>query len=153
MLFNSSMIVHLCDLVTCCAALMCSHWVGPEYHICQVDEQIPLLAILLYLPLWRTQGIPFQSTIYVKTIDAIRVSSESSDNVLTSRSKDSAATLIILQCEHLDTIRLQMIFWVMSIVALSTSGMISSSIGCNAPCLGNLNHQLINEYEPNGLCK
>jgi tellurite resistance protein TehA-like permease len=35
---------------------------------------------------------------------------------------------------------LQMIMWVMSIMALSTSGMISSSIGCNAPWLGNLNH-------------
>jgi hypothetical protein len=82
------MIVHLRDLVTCCATLMCSYRVGPEYHICQVDEQIPLLAILLYLPRWRTQETPFQSTSYVKTVDAIRVSSESSDYVLTSRSKD-----------------------------------------------------------------
>jgi hypothetical protein len=88
MLFNSSMIVHLCDLVTCCAALMCSHRVGPEYHIYHADEQIPLLAILLNLPLWRTQETPFQSTSYVKTVDAIRVSSRNSDYVLTSRSKD-----------------------------------------------------------------
>jgi hypothetical protein len=62
--------------------------VGPEYHIFHADEQIPLLAILLYLPLWRTQEIPFQSTSYVKTVDAIRVSSESSDYVLTSWFKD-----------------------------------------------------------------
>jgi hypothetical protein len=82
------MTFHLRDLVICCAALMCSHRVGLEYHICQVDEQIPLLAILLYLPLWRTQETPFQSTSYVKMVDAIRVCSESSDYVLTSRSKD-----------------------------------------------------------------
>jgi hypothetical protein len=31
------------DLVTCYAALMYSHRVGPEYHICHADEQIPLL--------------------------------------------------------------------------------------------------------------
>jgi hypothetical protein len=85
------------------------------------------------LRLWRTQETPFQSTSYVKTVDAIRVSSESSDYVITSRSKDKAVTLIILQREHHDTILLQMIMWVMSIMALSTSGMISSSIGCNAP--------------------
>jgi hypothetical protein len=88
MLFHSSMIVHRRDLVTCCAALMCSHRVGTEYHIFQVDEKISLLAKLLYLPLWRTQETPFQSTSYVKTVDAIRVSSESSDYVLTSRSKN-----------------------------------------------------------------
>jgi hypothetical protein len=121
MLFNSSMIVHLRDLVTCCIALMYSHWVGPEYHICQVDEQIPLLAILHYLPLWRTQYTPFQSTCYVMTVDAIRVSSKSSDYVLTSRSKDEAATLLTLQREHHDTILSQLILWVMSIMALSTS--------------------------------
>jgi hypothetical protein len=88
MLFNSSVIVHLRELVTCCAALMCSHRVGPEYYICHADEQIPLLAILLNLPIWRTQETPFQSTSYVKTVDAIRVFSESSDYVLTSQSKD-----------------------------------------------------------------
>jgi hypothetical protein len=88
MLFNSSIIVHPCDLVTCGTTLMYSHRVGPEYHIYQVDEKIPLLDILLYLPLWRTQETPFQSTCYVKTIDAIRLSSESSDYVLTSWSKD-----------------------------------------------------------------
>jgi hypothetical protein len=82
------MIVHLRDLVTGCVALMYSHRVGPEYHIYHVDEQIPLLAILLNLPLWRTQETPFQSTSYVKTVDAIRVSSESSDYVLASWSKD-----------------------------------------------------------------
>jgi hypothetical protein len=41
------------DLVTCCATLMCSHRVGPEYHICHADEQILLLSMLLYLPLRR----------------------------------------------------------------------------------------------------
>jgi hypothetical protein len=82
----------------------------------------------------------FQSTSYMNTVDAIRVSSKSSDYVLTSRSKDYAATLIILQREHHDTILLQMILWVMSIMALSTSGMISSSISCNAPWSGNLDH-------------
>jgi hypothetical protein len=133
MLFNSSMIVHLRDLVTCCAALMYSHRVGPKFHICHVDEQILLLAILLNLPLWRTQEKPFQSTSYVNTVDAIRVSSKSSDYVLTSWCKDYATTLIILQHEHHDTILLQMNLWVISIMALSTSGMISSSISCNAP--------------------
>jgi hypothetical protein len=67
------MIVHLRDLVTCCTTLMCTHRVGLEYYICHADEQIPLLAILLYLPLWRTQETHFQSTSYVKTVDAIRV--------------------------------------------------------------------------------
>jgi hypothetical protein len=75
----------------------------------------------------------------------LEFSSRNSDYALTSRSKDQAATLIILQHEHHDTILLRMILWVMSIMALSTSGMISSSIGCNAPWSGNLNHQLINE--------
>jgi hypothetical protein len=132
-LFNSSMIVHLHNLVTCCTTLMYSHRVGPEYHICQVDEQIPLLAILLNLPLWRTQCTPFQSTCYVMTVNAIRVSSEISDYVLTSWSKDGAVTLLTLQREHHGTIFLQLLLWVMSIMALSTSGTISSSIGCNAP--------------------
>jgi hypothetical protein len=80
------MIAHLRDLVTCYAALMFSHRVGPEYHICHVDEQIPLLAVLLNLPLWGTQETPFQSTSYVKTVYAIRLSSKSSDYVITSQS-------------------------------------------------------------------
>jgi hypothetical protein len=63
----------------------------------------------------------------------LEFSSINSDYALTSRSKDQAATLIILQREHHDMILLQMILWVMSIMALSTSGMISSAIGCNAP--------------------
>jgi hypothetical protein len=75
----------------------------------------------------------------------LEFSSRNSDYALTSRSKDQATTLIILQREHHDTILLQIILWVMSIMALSTSGMISLSIGCNAPWLENLNHQLINE--------
>jgi hypothetical protein len=37
------MIFHLRDQVTYCAALMYSHRLGPEYHICQADEQNPLL--------------------------------------------------------------------------------------------------------------
>jgi hypothetical protein len=41
------MIIHLRDLVTCCAALMYSHRVGPEYHIRHADEQILLL---VYMP-------------------------------------------------------------------------------------------------------
>jgi hypothetical protein len=81
------MIAHLRDLVTCCATLMCSHRVDPEYHICHADKQILLLAILLNLPLWRNQETPFQSTNYTKTVDAIRVSSESSDYAITSQSK------------------------------------------------------------------
>jgi hypothetical protein len=75
----------------------------------------------------------------------LEFSSRNSDYALTSRSKDWAVTLIILQREHHDMILLQMILWVMSIMTLSTSGMISLSISCNAPWLGNLNHQLINE--------
>jgi hypothetical protein len=75
----------------------------------------------------------------------LEFSSRNSDYALTSWSKDQAVTLIILQHEHHDMILLQMILWVMSIMALSTHGMISLSIGCNAPWLGSLNHQLINE--------
>jgi hypothetical protein len=75
MLFSSSVIVHLHDLVTCCAALMYSHQVGPKYHFRNADEQILLLIMLLYLPLWRTRETPFQSPSYMMTVDAIRVSS------------------------------------------------------------------------------
>jgi hypothetical protein len=45
------MIAHPRDLVTCCAALMCSRRVGTDYHICHADDQILLLAMLLNLPL------------------------------------------------------------------------------------------------------
>jgi hypothetical protein len=43
MLFTRPMIIHLRDLVICCAALMYSYRVGPEYYIRHADEQIPLL--------------------------------------------------------------------------------------------------------------
>jgi hypothetical protein len=112
----SSVIVHLRDLVTCCTTLMCSHRVGPEYHICHADEQIPLLVTLLYAPLRRTQETPFQSPVTWWQLMQLKF-------------KDWAAHFFILQREHHDTIVLQLILWVMSIMALSTSGMISSSIG------------------------
>jgi hypothetical protein len=145
MLFNSSVIVHLCDLVTCYAALMYSHWVGPEYHICHTDEQILLLAILLYLPLWRTQETPFQSTCYVMTVDEIRVSSGNIDYVLTSRYKDYAATLL-----HIAT----WTSWHDRVAIDSVGNVHHGTVNKwhdlivnwrNAPWSGNLDHQLINE--------
>jgi hypothetical protein len=56
-----TMIIHLCDLVTCCAALMCSHRVGPEYHIRHEDEQIPLFVYTPQPTPLETQETPFRS--------------------------------------------------------------------------------------------
>jgi hypothetical protein len=122
------MIAHLRDLVTCCASLMCSHRVGPEYHICHADNQIPLLAMLLNLPLRRNPRDTFSVNLLRDDdrLMQLEFSSRNSDYTLTSQSKNQDATIIILQREHHDTILLQMILWVMSIMALSTSGMISS---------------------------
>jgi hypothetical protein len=55
--------IHLCDLVTCCAALMYSHRVGPEYHIHHADEQIPLLVYSPQPTHLETQETPFLVTL------------------------------------------------------------------------------------------
>jgi hypothetical protein len=62
-LFTRPMVIHLRDLVTYCAALMHSHRVGPEYHICHVDEQIPLLVYTPQPTPLETQETPFSVTL------------------------------------------------------------------------------------------
>jgi hypothetical protein len=58
------MIIHIRDLVKCCAALMYSHRVVLEYHICHADEQIPLLVYTPQPTPLETQVTPFQSPCY-----------------------------------------------------------------------------------------
>jgi hypothetical protein len=58
---------------------MYSHRVGPEYHICHADEQIPLLVYTPQPTPLETQETPFQSPCYGVTIDAIKASSRNSD--------------------------------------------------------------------------
>jgi hypothetical protein len=135
-----------------------SSW--PSHMLCNIDvfspsglrvsylscrRANPLLAAPQPTPSEKPKRHLFSQPVTWWRFMQLEFSSRNSDYALTSRSKDQAATLVILQHEHHDTILLQMILWVMSIMALSTSGMISSSTVCNAPWSGNLNHQLINE--------
>jgi hypothetical protein len=73
------MIIHLRDIVTCCAALMYSHRVGQEYYIRHADEQIPLLVYTPQPTPLETQETPFWSPCYSVTVDVIKASSENSD--------------------------------------------------------------------------
>jgi hypothetical protein len=73
------MIIHLHDLVTCCAALMYSHRVGLEYHIRHTDEQISLLVYTPQATSLETQETPFRSPCYGVTVDAIKASTGNSD--------------------------------------------------------------------------
>jgi hypothetical protein len=54
---------------------MCSHRVGPEYHIRHVDEKIPLLVYTPQPTPLEIQETPFRSPCYGVTVDAIKASS------------------------------------------------------------------------------
>jgi hypothetical protein len=58
---------------------MYSHQVGPEYHICHADEQIPLLVYTPQPTPLETQEIPFRSPCCGVMVDAIKAFSENSD--------------------------------------------------------------------------
>jgi hypothetical protein len=78
-MFTRILIIHLLDLVTCCAALMYSHRVGLEYHIYHVDEQILLFVYMPQPTPLETQGTPFWSPCYGVTVDAMKASFGNSD--------------------------------------------------------------------------